>query len=325
MNARSRGALILLPALILPLGCGRHAADAPDAGSTAHPAVRVVAIESHVFRGEIQAPGQWKAATETVIQAPFDAIVDSVRVRPGDAVTRGETLGGWRTYESEAALRGAELLVEQARDPAAASEAARALHDARASMVRVPIVSPVSGIVLRRQADDGSRLIAGAEVLALVAYDAVVFEARIPGESRGLVRPGMSATLESPNESDRPARVWTVLPATAGDQSALAWLRASTPGGLPEISRFGTARIATGRQSTSLAVPDSAVVEDDLTGRHRVAVVDSLGRVAWFDVALGLHEGAARGVSGPGLRAGLRVVVEGQRALIEGVEVSPEP
>ena len=316
--------LALLAALLIG-ACGRRS-DAPeDSASRLHPSVRVVAIESRVFRGGIGAPGQWKAATETVIQAPFDAIVDSIRVHPGDRVTRGEVLGWWRTYESVAAVRGAQLLLEQARDSTARNEARRAVRDAEASVVRVPIESPASGTVVRRAADDGSRLSAGAEALALVAENALVFEARIPGWLRSEVSPGLEATIDEGGATPTPARVWTILPATAGDQSALVWLRPEAGTARPEIGRFGTASLVARHPTRALAVPDSAVVEDDLTGRHRIAVVDSTDRVAWIDVGLGVREGETRAVDGAGLRPGLRVIVEGQRALLAGTVVSVEP
>jgi len=307
------------------LGCARHAGTPAGSEGRLHPTVHVVTMAAHEFRGDIEAPGQWKASTETVIQAPFDAILESLQARPGDSVEKGARLGWWRTYESEAVVHGAELLLEQAQDSSASREAARELRNAKASVVRVPILSPVSGIVLRRQTDEGSRLTAGGEVLALVANNAVVFEARVPADRRDQVRVGMPATLIGASEPDRAARVWTLLPTAAGDQSELVWLKAEGGGHPPEIGRFGTARIATGVHTRALAVPDSAVVEDDLTGKHRIAVVDSLSRVQWIDVELGPREGQTRAVSAPGLKPGLRVIVEEQRALIDGVTVSPEP
>src|SRR5262245_44416795 len=98
---------VWLVGILAIAGCARHEEDAAVAKSGAHPRVRVVAIESRTFHGEIEANGQWKAATETVIQAPFDAIIERVEVRPGDVAQKGATLGWWQTYESEAAVRGA--------------------------------------------------------------------------------------------------------------------------------------------------------------------------------------------------------------------------
>jgi multidrug efflux pump subunit AcrA (membrane-fusion protein) len=316
-------AWIVLAALLIA-GCGRGGAP-EESAQRLHPSVRVVAIESHLFRGGIEAPGQWKAASETVIQAPFDLIVDSIRVRPGDRVQRGEILGWWRTYESAAAVRGAQLLLEQARDSTSRNEARRAVRDAEASVVRVPIESPASGTVVRRQADDGSRLSAGSEALALVAENALVFEARIPGWLRSEVTPGLEASIDEGGDTRTRARVWTILPATAGDQSALVWLRPEAGNARPEIGRFGTASFVAAHPARALAVPDSAVVEDDLTGQHRIAIVDSTSRVAWIDVGLGAREGETRAVESAGLRPGMRVIVEGQRALLAGTVVSVEP
>src|SRR5262249_39567337 len=103
MSGRGTRLGLCLVGILGAASCARHSEDAADAKSGAHPRVRVVAIESRTFRGGVDATGQWKASTETVLQAPFDAIVERLEVRPGDVVQKGATLGWWQTYESEAA------------------------------------------------------------------------------------------------------------------------------------------------------------------------------------------------------------------------------
>jgi multidrug efflux pump subunit AcrA (membrane-fusion protein) len=105
----------------------------------------------------------------------------------------------------------------------------------------------------------------------------------------------------------------------------LVWLSPSSAGARPDLGRFGTALIRPGTQVRALAVPDSAILEDDLTGAHRVAAVDSSGHVAWLDVRPGPRDGDLRGVEGAGLAPGIRVIVAGQRALADGAEVDARP
>lgn len=300
-------------------GCG---SDPPsDPASTLRPQVTVVAVAARAFTGAIEAPGQWKAAVETVVPAPFDAVVDSLTVQPGDRVRRGEVLGWCRTAESDAMARGAELVLREATDAAGRADATRAMAQARASAVRVPIAAPAAGVVLRREAGPGARLAAGGELFTLVADDALVFEIRVGAADAAVLRPGLTATITDGDGPPRAARLWTVPPVTAGDQSALAWLRPLVLPPHPAVGRFGTASIRATATVTQLSVPDSAVVEDDLTGAHRIAVVDPGGAARWTDVVLGGRDGHAQGIRGAGLRAGDAVVVEGQRALSEGMRV----
>jgi multidrug efflux pump subunit AcrA (membrane-fusion protein) len=319
----ARLAFAAFAALLLAVaGCARTRD--PGEGAPPKPEVHVVPVISRIFTGGLQAAGEWRAASESVILAPFDAVVETVTARPGERVERGQRLGWWRTYESDAAVRGAEILLQQARDPAAEREARRAIAEARASIVRVPILTPATGTVVRRSAGEGVRLAAGAELLALVADQDVVFEARVPPDHLREVRIGAAATIFDDEGPPRAARVFTILPASGGDQTALVWLREEKGLKRADIGRFGTATFALERAVTALAVPDSAVVEDDLTGEHRVAIVDS-SRVRWVAVTLGPREGHAQAIVGQGITAGTPVVVEGQRALADGIPVTAQP
>ena len=192
-------------------------------------------------------------------------------------------------------------------------------------MVSVPVVAPVSGVVVRRSADAGARLAAGAELLAIVPDGNVVFEARLRPDQARAVTIGAPASIDDGAGRSREARVLTRLPAAGLDQAVLVWLRPTSSGGPLDLGRFGTARIRPGGRTRSLAVPDSAIVEDDLTGRHQVAAIDSSGRVVWLEVRPGYRDGALRGVEGPGLLPGRRVIVTGQRALADGAEVDARP
>jgi multidrug efflux pump subunit AcrA (membrane-fusion protein) len=321
MSALSR--VLLIPGCWLLLSCGSK--EAAESDTAPRPEVRVARVESRSIQAAVEATGQWKAAVETVLPAPFDAVVESIPVRPGDRVRRGATLAWCRTIESDAVVHGAELMARQATDPQSRQDASRALAEARSSIVRVPVVSPASGTVLRRQADAGSRLTSGSELLAIVADDVLVFEVRVPASEATAIRPGLGATISDGDGPPRAALVWTLPPAAAGDQSTLVWLRPLAPPPHLALGRFGTASIATGHAVNMLAVPDTAVVEDDLTGGHRIAVVDSSHMVRWVDVRLGARVDHAQAVFGRGLEAGTAVVVDGQRALLDGMHVMVRP
>ncbi len=309
--------------LVVVSGCGRSR-DAQDT-EPARPTVQVAVVAPRSFTGGLQASGEWKPANESLILAPFDAVVEAVDAHPGERVERGARLGWWHTSESDAAVRGAEIMVQQARDAAGQRDARRALTEAQASIVRVPILSPATGTIVRRSAGDGVHLAAGAELLAVVADQDVVFEARVPPDHLREARIGAAATVYDDAGPPRSARVWTVLPASGGDQTTRVWLREEGSTRRAEFGRFGTAIFTLDHPVTALAVPDSAVVEDDLTGQHRVAAIDSASHVRWLVVSLGTREGHAQAIQGPAIIAGLRVVVDGQRALTDGMEVRARP
>ncbi|HEY6866520.1 MAG TPA: HlyD family efflux transporter periplasmic adaptor subunit, partial [Candidatus Eisenbacteria bacterium] len=187
-------------------------------------------------------------------------------------------------------------------------------------------IAPQAGVVVRRSAEPGAQIADAAEILGLVAARSIVFEAHVPAAASGRVRPGEDAAVIEPSRPPRPATVQRILPMASGaDQTTLVWLAPRSESPPPELERFGNAAIVVGTPHRGLAVPDSAVVEDDLTGERRVAVVDSAGRIAWTTVTLGPSLEGWRELLHPALLPGTRVVLEGQRGLPDGTRVTPQP
>jgi len=323
-RGRDAATILLLLALAPAAGCSRYGTADEHVVAVVVP-VRTAAVEERTFADGIEAPGQWRSSGDVSLPAPFAAVVESLEPRLGDRVAAGDTLGMLVTRESRAALRGAELLLREARDAAARTEAERAAALARRDLVRVPIVAPRAGVVTRSSVEPGAELAEGAEVLVITPFESIVFEARLPAAATQLVRNGMKATLHTVGEPDREARVVRVLPvASATDQATLVWLTA--PGrGTPLLDRSGTVVMQTSGSRRSPAVPAAAVVENDLDGSARVVVVTADSMATWTPVTLGATADGWRELVGGTLAPGALVVVEGQRGLPDRVRVKPQP
>jgi biotin carboxyl carrier protein len=317
--------MVLMAALALAASCARHAAeDDADALAAVVP-VRTAAVEARTFTDAIEAPGQWRSSGDVSLPAPFAAVVESLGPKLGDRVAAGDTVGMLVTRQSRAALRGAELLLREAHDPAARTEAERAAALARRDLVRVPIVAPRTGVVTKRDAEPGGEVGDGAEVLAITPVEGIVFEARLPAAAAQLVHTGMTGVVRAVGEPDREVRVTRVLPAaSASDQATLVWL-APVGGRTPMLDRFGTAAMKTSGARQSPAVPEAAVVENDLDGSARVVVVGADSTATWTPVQLGASAEGWRELVGGTLAPGALVVVEGQRGLPDRTHVKPQP
>ncbi len=308
--------------LVAIAGCGRHS-ETDQTESQAAVEVRARPLELRGFDDVVVAQGQWRSAGDLPVAAPFAAVVESLGPRVGDRLQAGERIGWLVTRESRAALRGAELLALEARDPASREEAARALELARRDLVRVPIVTPAAGVVTRRAVEPGGDVGESGEILVLVPGGALVFEAHVPARDAPRLEPGQRARIAEPNGPAREAMLQRVLPvASAGDQTTLAWLVPGLAGTPPAIDRFGAATIVVGAPRRAVAVPDSAVVEDDVTGATRIAVVTAGGRAVWIPVSLGATVAGWREIRAPALAAGTPVIVDGQRGLPDSTAVT---
>jgi len=318
-------AATLLASALAVAGCGhRGEENASDKGPTVP--VRVQRIEERNVRATVASSGQWRVSDSVTVVASFRAYVEALRPKVGDAVTRGTTIGSLVTYESRAALRGAEILVHQAKSAVERDEAARALRLAERDLVRVPLLAPATGTVLRRSAEPGSEVAEAGEVLTLVPEGSIVFEAHVPGNEAGHVAPGQRAQVEMEGGGFVEGRVQRRLPQSSeADQTALFWIAplVRTPFGV--LGRFGTATIETGAVHRALLVPDSALVENDLTGEVQVARVLPGNVAVWTTVQLGHGEQGWHELNSPSLPPGTPVVVQGQRGLPDSTRVLPQP
>jgi len=288
--------------------------------------VRVERLTERDVRETVRAQGQWRVSDSVTVAAPFKAYVDSLSPRAGDTVTRGETIGSLVTYESRAALRGAEILVRQARSAAEQDEAARALRLAERDLVRVPLVAGATGTVLRRSVEPGSEVAEGGELLTLVPLGSIVFEAHVPRAEAARVTPGQRAEVGMEGGGGAAASVQRRLPQTSeADQSALFWLAPSVKAPTGALGRFGSAAIETGSAHRAVLVPDSALVEDDLTGEVRIARVVPGNIAVWTPVRLGQGVEGWHELLAPSLPPGTPVVIRGQRGLPDSTRVEEKP
>ena len=317
---------LALAAALAVTGCGPKA-DPGSAGTHPTVPVGVERLEERSIREVVKASGQWRVSDSVTVSATFKGYVEALGPHAGDAVERGQAIGTLVTYESHAALRGAEILVRQAQSAAEREEAARALRLAEHDLVRVPLIAGTTGTVLRRSVDPGSEVAEAAELLTIVPLGSIVFEAHVPGREAARVATGQRAQVAIEGGALVAASVQRRLPQSSeGDQTALFWLApvVRTPFGV--LGRFGNATIETGAAHRAVLVPDSALVQDDLTGEVRLARVVLPESIAvWTTVRLGQGEEGRHELLEPKLPPGTLVVVRGQRGLPDSTHVQVEP
>jgi len=324
VSAKAAAVALLIAAA--SAGCGGRAAD--EAEPASHPVVpvRVARLEERSVRAVAMAQGQWRISDSLTVSAPFRAYVEALRPRAGDHVTRGDLIGTLVTYESRAALRGAEILGRQAATPGERDEADRALRLAQRDLVRVPLVAASTGTVLRRSVEPGSEVAESGELLTIVPEGSVVFEAHVPRAEADRVALGTRAQVTMEGGGAVETGVQRRLPQTSeADQSALFWLAPATREPFGVLGRFGTATIETGAEHRAILVPDSALVEDDLTGVVRLARVAPGDLAVWIPVRLGPAEEGGHELLAPELPPGTLVVVRGQRGLPDSTRVRVSP
>lgn len=308
---------------------GGDAAEAPREAGTPAPVaipVRVAPVQSATLADEVVAPGKTAALVQEKVRAPFAGTLIELSVADGDRVRRGQTVGFVVSRDSEAALAGAQEMERQATTEAEKSDAARAVALAEKGLVRAPLTSPADGTVLAHAAARGDRITEDQEILTIADAGSVVFLADVNQSDLARIRRGQSASVEI---SGRPGRVagtvHDVLPAaSAADFTAPVRIDLAGLDGVPPLGLFGSARIAVAEARDAAAVPEAAVLRDDVHGTSRVAVVEN-GRARWIEVATGIRSRGLVQITKPPLAPGTPVVVSGQVGLPDNAAVAAKP
>jgi len=309
--------------------CGGKPESASPAGAPPAPAGTPVAVAPVVSRDmvrTISAPGQTAALSQQKVRAPFTGTLAELSVTDGDRVRRGQNLGALVSRDSEAALAGAREMVREARTAAETRDAGRALELARKALVRAALVSPVAGTVLSHSASAGDRVSEDQEILTISDAGSIVFEAQMPQTELPEIRPGESAEVKLAGRRDPIAgAVHDVLPAAnAADLTAPVRIDLGRAGSGLGVGLFGTAAVTVGVHRKAIAVPAPALIENDITGSSRLALVTADGKAHWIGVTTGWRDGGLVEIVSPDLAQGQRVIASGQVGLPEGAPVAVE-
>ena len=301
-------------------GSAKGEAAAPDAPSP----VRVAPIARRSMSELVSGPGHTAALMQQKVRAPFAGTLLELRVTDGDVVRRGQPVGTVVSRESDAALSGAREMLREAHTPAERTDAERAVALAERNLVRRTLVASADGPVLSHAAAAGDRVSEDQEVLTIEDASSIVFVADVPQGDLSRVRPGQRAGVDlGAGRAENPGTVHGILPsANAADFTGAVRIDFAGAARLP-LGLFGTAKIVVGERRDALAVPDAAVLRDDVSGISRIAVVTG-NKLHWIPIAPGLHQEGFTEISGAGVPTEGQVVVSGMVGLPEGKTVAAQ-
>jgi multidrug efflux pump subunit AcrA (membrane-fusion protein) len=320
--------LALLGAGLLPACSGTKAesaggtADSSGAADSAGTPVQMARVERMTLRTIVTGPGRTAALQEERVRAPFVGTLTSLTVTVGDRVRAGQEIGSIVAQNSEAALRGAQAMLQSAHTLAERADAERAVALAEQDLVQTPLRVSRPGVVTARSAAVGERLSEGDSIVSVAGSGSIVFIAEISQSEAGRVAAGQPVEVDLA-AAPRPlgGTVHGTLPADTAGSVALR-VRVDLPTASPlSVGLFGTARVVVDERRNVPAVPRAAILRDDITGITQVAVVTPGGRAHWLEVATGVSDSGWVEIVRPPLDPGTRVITSGQVGLPTGARV----
>jgi RND family efflux transporter MFP subunit len=290
--------------------------------------------------------GTLEPAVDVRIKAPIPELLETVLVKEGQAVERGQVLARFRadlvratalSAQSQQRLAAADyermqtLFKEGAVAQRDVENAEAALRAAEASAAQATqqledatVRAPTAGVIAERSVESGDRVKDGDPLFRLVNTRQLEFAASVPSQFIGDLRPGMPVSLvvtgiPGQTLSGRVSRV----NATADQATRQVRVYVSVPnadrrlvGGL-----FASGRVITQRIANAVAVPEAALRSAPDSGSH-VLLVEN-GTIARRAVTAGGRDEVARVVAiTNGLTGGETVIVGAAEGLRPGDAVS---
>lgn len=331
--------LALSLSLVACAGGGEGApAQAADVELPAAPGVRVevASVQPTDASVSLQLPAEVYGRQDATLASPSGGFVDSVAVRAGDSVRKGQIIA-----RIDYASRAAQLEIAQAQSEQAQAELERAgrLGDALSqqqllsietnarvakanadlagiSASRALVKAPFSGRIAEVMVDPGEIAGPGTPVARLVQPDPALIKLSVSDRDIPHVAEGQALSLNVQSVSQTFQGV-VVSRGVAADSATRTWtVEAEFPNPDEQLMSGMIGRVSMQRQvaNQGIVIPqDWVVTRIDRSG----VFIDQDGEAAWRDVTLG-DFAQDQVVVESGLDVGDRVVTAGHRTLAEG-------
>ena len=252
-----------------------------------------------------------RPAAAASVAAPVSGVVTRVVVAAGERVQRGQLLIALNSstvterYAAQQVARLKKLYAEH-------NAALKALQRAQARLALLRVIAPLSGVVVRVNVKPGTAVDTRTVLAEVIDVDRLVVRTDIPEADASQLAPG--DPLQVLGEKPIATTLAYVSPTvSASDGTVMAW------GSLPQGSnlrpgQYVHLRIVTATEPNALAAPSASVISN-IAGGHGVLSVVRGREAIRVPVEAGLREAGWVAVTGPGLKAGTRVVTVGTYGL----------
>jgi multidrug efflux pump subunit AcrA (membrane-fusion protein) len=321
--------------LLLLLALGLFACKAKKSGedeeqtSNVQPVVSVKVAD--ITRGEIAitiaATGKTDAVRKEKIYAPIAGKLISFNMLDGQAVYEGDVIAIIRTKESQAAISGAEALLQAAKTDEQKIDARKNLDLAIASQTKLEIKARFNGIVANRIVTQGEIVGENAELATIIDLSTVYFFASVPLRDLSSLHQGERCYIrfQSLPEGELTGEIDAISPQSdLQSQTVVARIGfTALPAALRKnikIDMMGTVRIVTGIHHNVLLAPKTALIRnDELNTYSIIAVADSIAHI--LPVTVGVFTDSTAEIISGELKEGMKVVIEGASTLPDSTHV----
>lgn len=358
------GLLTIVAVILLNSAPAANSAEAKPAA--AEPALLLVAADlvtvdtGSVAQG-IRVTGTLEPLNRTTVNARLSAVVDSVLVREGESVRKGQVLMRQNSADVAAQLQRAEAQLASARvelrlmeeyeaKKAALYEkkylsefdwsTAKGDTELKRSLVKIQeanvaiarkavddtaILAPIGGIVAERYVQPGSNVMPGQALMSLVDLSQLELAADIPARDINQIHVGGDVTFTVDGQPNRTfhAKVVRINPmANGGARTITLYARVDNRDGVLKGGMFANGRVVTGNAARGKVLRIPAGAVRDIEGKRQVWVIRD-NKLALQPVTLGIRDSGSGLIEvKQGLAAGERVILTNIGQRTAGMPVS---
>jgi len=274
----------------------------------------------------VSSSGSFQVLRDERVRSTINGKIEKVFVLEGDAVDKGQVLATILSQESNAAIAGAEQLLNQATTDSDRQHAEGALRLAESTAARAKITAPFSGAIIHRFVTEGELVSQGSDIVELVDPETKYFLANVPLNDVPALKAGQPASVTIPAMGIPPLRgtVQAMNPTTdPGSQSVQVRIKLGAIPALVTAGTFGNVQVKVGQHNSAVLVPKPAVFHDDELNQYVVWRIqgDSLALIT--KVMVGLADSSHYEILS-GLKPGDIVATVGGYGLPDSTNVTVE-
>jgi multidrug efflux pump subunit AcrA (membrane-fusion protein) len=252
-----------------------------------------------------------RPAAAAAVAAPVSGVVTQVAIAAGERVKRGQLLMELNSstmtesYAEQEVTRLKRLYAEH-------NASLKALQSAQAQLALLRVTAPLSGTLVSVNVKPGAAVDASTVLAEVIDVDRLVVRTDIPEADASQLAPG--EPLQVLGATPISTTLAYVSPTvSANDGTVMAWGSLPAKSGL-RPGQYVHLRVVTKTEPNALAAPSESVIGNIVGGRSVLSIVRGSEAIR-VPVEAGLREGGWVAVTGPGLRAGTRVVTAGAYGL----------
>ncbi len=324
-------------------------------------AADLVTVDTGSVAQGIRVTGTLEPLNRTTVNAQLSAVVDSVLVREGESVRKGQVLMRQNSADVAAQLQRAEAQLASARvelrlmeeyeaKKAALYEkkylsefdwsTARGDTELKRSLVKIQeanvaiarkavddtaILAPIGGIVAERYVQPGSNVMPGQALMSLVDLSQLELAADIPARDINQIHVGGDVTFTVDGQPNRTfhGKVVRINPmANGGARTITLYARVDNRDGVLKGGMFANGRVVTGNAARGKVLRIPAGAVRDIDGKRQVWVIRD-NKLALQPVTLGIRDSGTGLIEvKQGLAAGERVILTNIGQRTTGMPVS---